>query len=210
MKSAEGRTRIFRDDHDYAAFEGLLARVHKRLPTRILSYCLMSNHWHLVLWPKEDRELSDFVRLLGAAHTQCWQDMHPTGRRGPLCPGRFKSYPIQPNQYLLDACRHVERNAPEAKLVERAEDWQWSSAVKRGRNRPAWLLADSAWPVPRPSNWLKLLNTEPSVEEWTRIQLSETRSRPLGDEKWVRRTAKVQELESTVRPQGRPRNVESD
>jgi putative transposase len=58
LNRAVGRGRIFHTQADYAAFEKVIEQVHRRLPTRLLSYCLIPNHWHLFFWPREDCELS--------------------------------------------------------------------------------------------------------------------------------------------------------
>jgi putative transposase len=203
LNRAVGRWKIFRQDEDYAAFERVMERVYERLATRILAYCLMPNHWHLVLWPKEDGELSEFLRLLTVTHTQRWHAHYHSAGTGPLYQGRFKSFPIQQNHHLLKACRYVERNALAAKLVERAEIWRWGSAHQRGQTRrPPWLLEDAAWPVRRPGNWLALLNTAMPGEERKRIQQSMARGCPLGEETWVNQTAKQLSLESTLRSRG--------
>jgi putative transposase len=207
LNRAVGRWTIFRDDQDYAAFERVLMQVQQRLPTRLLSYCLMPNHWHLVLWPQADGQLSEFLRLLTVTHTQRWHAHHHSAGTGPLYQGRFKSFPIQQDHHLLMACRYVERNALAAKLVQRAEDWPWGSgsARRRGPGRPGWLLADERWPLPLPRQWVAMLNQPQAKAEQERIELSEVRGRPLGEQRWVQRTARALSLQATLRPRGRPR-----
>src|SRR5689334_2176906 len=86
-----GRGRLFKDEADYLAMERVIAQTHKRLPTmRLVSYCLMPNHWHLVLWPRADGDLSEFMRLLTVTHTQRWRAHHRSAGSGPLYQGRFK------------------------------------------------------------------------------------------------------------------------
>ena len=81
----------------------------------------MPNHWHLILWPEADGELSEFMRLLTVTHTQRWHAHYHSAGTGPLYQRRFKSFPIQQDPHLRRACRYVERNALAAKLVDRAE-----------------------------------------------------------------------------------------
>jgi putative transposase len=208
LNRAVGRWKIFREDEDYLAMERVIADVHRGLGTRILSYCLMPNHWHMVLWPARNGELSEFMRLLSVTHTQRWHAHYHSAGTGPLYQGRFKSFPIQQDDHLLAACRYVERNALAAGLVKRAQDWPWCSAGRHGaRHRPPWLLADGEWPVRRGRNWVAEVNWEPPEAQRQRIELSVERSRPLGEEQWVHRTARVLSLESTLRPRGRPRKV---
>ncbi|HEV7300353.1 MAG TPA: hypothetical protein VGN72_13380 [Tepidisphaeraceae bacterium] len=84
LSRAVGRMTLFESDVDCAAFERCLADVPERLPCRLLSYCLMPNHWHLVLWPRRDGELSEFLRLLIVTHTQRWRGPSHGGHRPAL------------------------------------------------------------------------------------------------------------------------------
>ena len=88
---------------------------------RVLAWCVMSTHWHLVLWPREDGDLSEFMRWLTVTHTQRWHAAHRTAGTGPLYQGRFKSFPIQEDDHLLTVLRYVERNPLRANLVEEAD-----------------------------------------------------------------------------------------
>lgn len=90
LNRAVGRATIFHSDADYAAFEQVILQVHERLPTRLLAYVLMPNHWHVMLWPKEDGELSEFMRLVTVTHIQWWLAHCHTASTGPLYQGRFK------------------------------------------------------------------------------------------------------------------------
>lgn len=205
LNRAVGRQQIFKDDEDYAAFERVLIQALERTPVRLLSFCLMPNHWHLVLWPKRGRDddLSEFMRWLTVTHTQRWHAHKGTAGTGPLYQGRFKSFPVQGDDHFLTVCRYVERNALKANLVEKAQEWRWSSQWHRSAKNSQITLTD--WPVPIPRQWARLVNapqTEPEVEA---LQRAIKRGRPFGDDKWCERTAERLELESTLRPRGRPR-----
>src|SRR4051794_23180755 len=92
LNRAVGRGTLFEDQHDYAAFEKVLAEACERFPdVDVLAYCLMPNHWHLVVVPSADGELSEFMRWLTVTHTQRWHAHHGTSGTGPLYQGRFKS-----------------------------------------------------------------------------------------------------------------------
>jgi len=95
LNRAVARERIFRTARDYEAFERVLREAKERLPMRLLAWCVMPNHWHLVLWPRGDGDLSEFMRWLSVTHTQRWHAAHHTSGTGPLYQGRFKSFPIQ-------------------------------------------------------------------------------------------------------------------
>jgi len=74
--------------------------------------CLMSNHWHLALWPERDGQLTAFMRWLTLAHAQRWKHAHNAVGHGHLYQGRFKSFPIEADTHLLTVLRYVERNPP--------------------------------------------------------------------------------------------------
>ncbi|HVT87425.1 MAG TPA: transposase [Tepidisphaeraceae bacterium] len=206
LNRAVGRGTLFEDQADYLAMERVIEQVHKRLPIRIVSYCLMPNHWHLVLWPKEDGELTEFMRLMTVTHTQRWHAHHHTAGTGPLYQGRFKSFPIQQDEHFLTVCRYVERNASRAGLAKSAQRWPWSSLARRDlKSPPAWLLGMKHWPVPAPRSWPAWVNRAESRAELEAVRTSVTRGRPFGDNRWQERTARQLELESTLRPRGRQR-----
>jgi len=198
---------LFRKEEDYAAFERVLLEAYGRQPTRILAWCLMRNHWHFVVWPKRDGELTAFVRWLSHTHAMRWHVAHGTVGRGHLYQGRFKSFPVQTDAHFLTVCRYVERNALKAGVVPRAEAWRWGSLwVRRqaGKELKA-LLSD--WPVDRPRNWLKLVNEPMPAEETGLLRTCITRNGPFGDEDWQRRTAAKLGLLHTLRPEGRPKTT---
>jgi putative transposase len=186
--------------------ERVLEESLERVPTRLLSYCLMRTHWHLVLWPREDGELSAFMNWLTLTHTQRWRHAHHTVGYGSLYQGRFKSFPIQCDQHLLSVCRYVERNPLRAGAVQRVEDWRWSSLWHRQNpgEKMGQMLCDD-WPAPRPANWLQRVQQAETAKELEALRLSSKRGQPFGDERWQIQTAKRLELESTLRPPGRPK-----
>lgn len=200
-----GRLPLFETRTDYVAFEKILAEAHATSGIRIAAYCLMPNHWHLLLWPKRDGELSEVVRWITVTHTQRWHAHHQTAGTGPVYQGRFKSFPIQADEHFLTVARYVERNALRARMVKQAENWQWSSLWRRTQGDPkltAWL---SDWPIDRPRNWVARVNRPETGEELEALRVSVQRGRPFGEEAWVKRMAKRFGMESTLRPRGRPK-----
>jgi putative transposase len=98
---------------------------------RLLSYIVLPNHWHLVVWPQRDGELSSYAQWLTVTHVRRWHAHHHSGGTGPVYQGRFKSFPVETDDHFLTVCRYVERNARRANLVARAENWRWSSLWHR-------------------------------------------------------------------------------
>jgi putative transposase len=120
MNRTAGRFRMLRRDADFEALERVLVETHQREPMRILSYCLMGNHWHFVVWPRRDGQLSDFFRWLTHTHTMRWRVAHRSVGDGHLYGGRFKAFAVQTGPRLADVLRYVERNALSAGLVKRS------------------------------------------------------------------------------------------
>jgi putative transposase len=197
--------RLFRKAADFAAMEQVLQEAFQRTRIRILAYCLMSNHWHLLLWPREDGELSEVLRWLTVTHTQRWHANRHTSGSGPIYQGRFKSFPVQSDDHLLTVARYIERNPLRAKLVDRAADWQWGSLWRRCQGDPSLAAILSDWPIGIPARWPTIVDQPQSEAELEALRLSVGRGRPFGDDGWAHRTAKRFGLESTYRAQGRPR-----
>ena len=109
LNRANARTPIFETDEDYAAFERVLALAVTRHDMRLLAYCVMPNHFHLLLWPRADGDLSAFMRWTTLTHTQRWHARRRTAGSGHLYQGRFKSFPVQSDEHFLTVCRYVER-----------------------------------------------------------------------------------------------------
>jgi putative transposase len=202
-----GRLPLFEKSGDYAAFEQILQQVYDRARIRVVAYCLMPNHWHLLLWPRRDGELSEVVRWLTMTPTQRWHAHHKTSGTGPVYQGRFKSFPVQTDEHFLAVARYVERNAVRAKLVERAEDWPWCSLWRRSQADPKVRTSLSEWPMEPPRRWVTLVNGPEMKADLEALLRSVNRGRPFGAEAWVARIAKRLSLESTLRPRGRPKCV---
>jgi len=204
LNRANGRLRLFKKAEDYTAFEKVLAEAHQRVPIRILAWCLMPSHWHFVLWPTRDGELTAFMRWLSLTHAQRWKHAHAAVGHGHLYQGRFKSFPIQQDDHLLAVLRYVERNAVRPTLARRVQDWPWGSAFVRLNRSHALRPLLSDWPVPRPHDWLSILNTPPSAAERKEVVEHIERSRPMGSDSWVKATARALGLQQTLNPRGRP------
>jgi len=195
-----GRTRIFSKDRDYQAFIDLFEPACERVPMRVLAWCLMPDHFHLVLWPRGDGDLSRWMQWLMTTHVRRYHFHHRTS--GHVWQGRFKAFPIQQDEHLLTVLRYVERNPLRAGLVRSAENWRWSSlAAWMGSERPAWLCEG---PVHRSKGWAGYVNRAETAEELAALRRSVLRGAPFGGESWAARTAVRLGLESSLRPRGRP------
>jgi putative transposase len=205
LNRANARMTIFETDADYVAFEQILEEAVERTRTRLLAYCIMPNHWHLVVWPRQDGELSRFVGWLTLTHTQRWHAQRRSQGSGHVYQGRFKSFPVQGDEHFLTTCRYVERNALRANLVQRAEEWRWSSLRRRGSSSAGGASWLSPWPLDRPRFWVKLVNSVPPEAEVSTLRRSVQRGCPFGEASWSEQMARRLGLEMTLRPRGRPR-----
>ena len=204
LNRANSRARIFENERDYLVLERVIAETEQRIPVRILAYCIMPTHWHMVLWPARDGELGNFVQRLTTTHVRRWHLYRNSVGTGHVYQGTYKSFPIQDDVHFIAVCRYVEQNPLRAGLVKRAEDWQWSSLGLRSVAKSEGRLL-SEWPVPRPPDWLSFVNQAPAATELDRLRLSAQRGRPYGSENWQTRVAHDLGLESTLRSRGRPR-----
>ena len=112
---------------------------------------------------------------------------------------------LSDDDHFLIVCRYVERNPLRAKLVQRAEDWQYSSLwrwAQKADPRPKLL---SPWPIPRTPNWMERVNQPLSERELSLVRNSVQRGRPFGDQAWTEEVARRTGLDYTLRPRGRPR-----
>jgi putative transposase len=205
LNRANARMTIFEEDADYEAFERVLAEGVERSGMRLLAYCLMPNHWHLVVWPRKDGELSKFVGWTTLTHTQRWHAHRGTVGAGHVYQGRFKSFPVAEDEHYYNVARYVERNALRAKLVRRAEQWRWGSLYRWSRGKTDDGVMLSAWPLPRQSGWIDHVNQPLTEAELVAVRTCVDRGRPYGGDSWSKRAARQLGLESTYRPQGRPK-----
>jgi putative transposase len=206
LNRGNGRMKLFRNPGDYDAFVNLLADAAEKVPgVRLLGYCLMPNHWHLILWPRAEGELSAYIGWLSNTHVRRWRQHGHTVGQGHVYQGRFKSFPVQKDLHYLTLLRYVEANPVREKLVKKAERWRWSSlgAAEAPDGRP--LLR--AGPIPLPRDWVKVVNEALEGEPLAAARESVKRGRPFGEAVWVRRTADRLGLNFTLRPRGRPVKV---
>ena len=129
-----GRLPLFEKPADYLAFEKILSEAHQRTGMRIVAYCLMPNHWHLLLWPRVDGELSEVMRWITVTHTQRWHAHRHSAGTGPVYQGRFKSFPVQTDDHFVTVAQYVERNALRANLVSRGDGRVYFNTFTEGQS----------------------------------------------------------------------------
>lgn len=197
--------KIFKTDEDYLLFEKVIEEAKEKFDMRILAYAIMPNHWHLILYPKKDGDLQKFMGWLSMTHTQRWHSKHNTAGSGHLYQGRYKSFIVQTNRYLLQLFRYVERNALRSKLVRRAEYWRWASLYRRERGSVEQKKLLSKWPIDIPKDYLRLVNEPHTNTELESLRYCVNRGKPFGSGEWTSKMIDAFKLESTIRERGRPK-----
>jgi len=203
INRGNGRAHVFHKDGDYQAFLKALGHACVEIPMPVLAYCLMPNHFHLVVLPQGDGDLSRWMHWVQNTHVRRYHQYYHSS--GHIWQGRFKAFPIEQDEHLLTVLRYVERNPVRANLVERAELWDWSSARfwQAGADSPNYLAAG---PVARPPDWLDWVNAPVTAGELESLRRSVTRGSPFGNPSWRERVATELGLQSTLRGRGRPRS----
>ncbi len=205
INRANGRATIFHTEDDYRHFESLLEEAKELTDMRILAYAIMPNHWHLILYPKKDTDMSSFMRWLTTTHVRQTRVLTESIGDGHLYQGTYKSFPIEEDKHLIDVIRYVEQNPLRAKLVKRAEDWQWGSLYRRtkGTAKAKKLLAHLPTMLPR--NYLASVNTVFPKAEIEGIRHSVVKGTPYGSPRWTDDMVEEYHLEGTLRGPGRPK-----
>ena len=202
LNRGNGRQRVFHKDEDFAAFIDLLGQARARNPVKILGYCLIPNHFHLLLSTEIGAELSRFMQWLMTSHVRRYHRHYRTS--GHVWQGRYKSFIVQEDTHLLTVARYIEGNPLRAGLANSAKEWRWSShrescgAVERSLTSPL--------PVPLPDNWTGFVDEALTQQELGRLQQSVDRQAPLGGSEWQEKIGRLLGLESTMRPRGRPKS----
>lgn len=160
---------LFRDSDDYISFLRLTSEARALRSMRIIAYCLMPNHWHFLLWPEEDNQLSKFMHWLTGTHAGRWRRDTASQGQGAVYQSRFMAVPVESVRQLLTAWRYVERNPVEAGLVSDAQDWPWSSAGQASNPTPDLVL--DGGPLTKPADWLTIVN-QPEIEFDTDVRFA--------------------------------------
>lgn len=204
------RCPIFRDDRDRLYYRKLLRIRSGEAGVAIHAFVLMGNHVHLLLSAGRQGAISSMMRRVGQAYAQAFNQRH--GRTGALWQGRFKSSLVETERYLLNVMRYIELNPVRAGIVERAENYRWSSVHKH--------LGFSSEPMLTPHfvylglgkdadaraacwrNWLSLGTAE---EELETIRNHAAQECALGGEAFVDMVTMQMGRPAGYRPRGRPR-----
>ena len=197
MNRGNGRAEVFHKSQDYEAFLELLATAKSRHPVSILAFCLMPNHFHLVLEPAHQTALSKFMQWLLTSHVRRYHRHYRSS--GHIWQGRFKSFPIQRDEHLVSVLRYVWQNRVRAGLAKCPDEWAWSSLCRAELTDPL--------PVESPMAWAEVIEESLTAQELTVLRECVNRQRPYGTPQWQTQVARGLGLETTMRPRGRPKKA---
>ena len=219
LNRGNGRQSVFHKEGDFAAFITLLGQAKARHPINILGYCLIPNHFHLLLQVGKSAELSCFMQWLMTSHVRRYHRHYRSS--GHVWQGRFKSFIVQDDAHLLTVVRYIEGNPVRAKMVNSTKDWPWSSHAERitmgvqgtgsagacplGEPGEQEGMLLSPLPLPLPVDWTAFVDAALTELELTRLQQSVDRQAPFGSREWQEKVSQLLGLESTMRPMGRPK-----
>jgi putative transposase len=196
---------LFDTDAEFAAFEDVLLEALAREPLPLIEYCTMRNHFHFIVQPDNDRQLPAFMHWFTSTHASRWRIANKTVGEGAVYQGRYKAIPVQTEEYFYALARYVQRNPVRAHIVERPEEWRWGSLWHRENGPSKVRLAP--WPLPRPSDWLAVVNEPQLAADVHEIRTSVNRGFPLGNDSWRQEVAKQLGIRELRRGPGRPRQL---
>lgn len=205
INRSNGMVKIFHNDSDYQHFESLLLEAKELTNMRILAYCIMPNHWHLILHPRNDSDLSEFMRWLTTTHVRQVRTKTNSIGHGHLYQGAYKSFIVETEKYLLQLIRYIEQNPLRAKMVKEAQDWRWSSLYTREKGKDNQKKILDSLLVDLPVNYIKSVNEIYNEDILENIRHSVAKGKPFGSEKWVNDIIEKYKLGSTLRQPGRPK-----
>ena len=205
INRANGRQTIFHTKEDYQLFESILADAKDFFTMRILGYVIMPNHWHLILYPHKDGDLSRCMQWITLTHTKRIHARNKTTGHGHIYQGRYKSFIVQRDTYLVQLMRYVERNPVRAKLVRKGENWRWSSLWRRvnGSREQKTFLSDL--PVDLPKDYLSWVNEMEDDDALASLRASVNKGTPLGGGSWLDTLLQKYNLSAAMREPGRPK-----
>jgi putative transposase len=214
INRGNNRQPVFLKKGDFEAFLKALAELKERKPFELYGYCLLNNHFHLLIRTVQT-SISRIMQSLLVSHTQRYHKQHQSG--GHVWQGRFKSPVVQNDEHLLAVLRYIEANPLRAKIVRNAEEYPWSSYRAHGLGEANELLDTlvtyqelSPNPGLRQRKWAAMVHQPMAETALASIRRSNDTGRPYGDPTWVKRLARRLDLDLTIRPRGRPRKHPSE
>lgn len=210
LNRGNNREVVFGQPQDYLAFVAALGQTQQRYPFALFGYCLMPNHFHLLLRPAQGVTISRILQSLTVAHTWRFHRQHCSV--GHVWQGRFKSPVIQDGDHLLVVLRYIEANPLRAGIVRDPADYRWSSYLAHGLGHLDPLLSGmpelqalGRTDKERQARWRAKVSAPMRAADVLSIRDSLRQGRPFGQAGWVDAQARALGVNLSPRPRGRPR-----
>lgn len=201
INRGNGRQQIFHKDEDYGALLGLMQQARLKHPVRLYAWCLMPNHFHMLVQPEHGDELNKYMQWLMTSHVRRYHAHYKTS--GHVWQGRYKSFIIQSDEHLLTVARYIEANPVRAGLSPTAAQWQWSSHAARTAGSDG--LQPDTFLLSLPDDWTAYVDMPLTDREIEKLRKSVNRQTPFGKEDWQNELCREMGMESTLRPVGWPK-----
>jgi putative transposase len=198
INRGNGRQQVFHKEGDYSSFIDLLQHAREKFPVLLHAWCLMPNHFHLLVQPEQAEQLNKWMQWLMTSHVRRYHQHY--GTSGHVWQGRYKSFIVQDNDHLLTVARYIEANPVRAGLAETAVQWPWSSHAARCIVTDG--IHPDTLPISLPEDWTSYVDTPLTDAEIEKLRNSVNRQTPFGKEDWKKELCGKMGLESTVWPRG--------
>lgn len=205
INRASARLTLFELKDDYELFESVLVEAVKKYDMGLIAYCCMPNHFHLILKPKNDGDLSKFMYWFTMTLTLRWHAIKNTIGSGHIFQGRYKSFLVQDDEHLLTVIRYVERNPLRAKLVNDVCEWKYSSLHRRMHGSPKQKKILTKKDITLPKDYLEFVKNPLTPAELESARNSVNKGVPYGKEVWRDSLIDRFKLQATLRGKGRPK-----
>jgi len=214
LNRGNNRAAVFGCADDYATFLQALAKTKKRYPFALYGYCLMTNHFHLLVEPSQVGDLGRFMQSVGRRYVRYINGTYQ--RSGTLWEGRFKSAAVSRDEYLMVCSRYIELNPVRAGLVNHPREYRWSSYQYRALGIPDCLLGEDPWYTGlgmnaegRQKAYRDWVESRIKEGEWEQIRQATQRGRLVGREAFQKEIEVMVGRRLIGESRGRPKKVES-
>ncbi len=211
MQRGHNRQTVFPQEEDYVSYLANLKEWKLKLGCKVYAYCLLPNHVHLIVDPgKRVENIGLLMKRLAGRHTRRVNKL--ANRSGSLWEGRFKSSPIQASEYLLSCCRYVDMKPVRLGLVDKPDQYSWSSCkYKMGTEILGWLDMDPFYQslgrtrVQRSIRYEEWLNAPVTEKEMNTIRYAVRRGQVTANPKYTEILSERFGRNLSLRGPGRPR-----
>ena len=208
VQRGNNKEKVFFSRKDKEQYLSFLKKYSEKWKSPILAYCLMSNHVHLLAKPYEEESLYKMMQGLTLCYTQYVNRKYQ--RSGRLWESRYHSCIVDKDRYLWAVARYIEQNPVRAKMVEKVEDYPYSSARAHIKGTKNEVLGEEIFEKRQRKDYAILISTKAKEDEMKEIRYYTRTGRPLGEQKFVNQIEKKLQREFFVKSRGRPKKKEKD